>query len=76
MLALKLLSLISKKMKLFNKAFSLLQNDKFDRRRILAAHELYKRAKGIEREEIGSLIESQYALADDPEDLTWLGSLD
>lgn len=41
----------------------------------MAVNELYKRAKGKEREMIGSLFESQYALADNPDDLMWLNSL-
>lgn len=59
-------------MELFQKAAEVLKSNTFDRRRVIAANELYKRAKGLERERIGELFESQYALADDPEDLEWL----
>lgn len=64
-----------RQMELFEKAAKVLQGNTFDRRRVLVANELYKRAKGKEKEMIGGLFESQYALADDPDDLDWLHSL-
>lgn len=62
-------------MELFEKATKILKSNTFDRRRILAVNELYKRASGQEREMIGDLFESQYALADKQEDLDWLNAL-
>lgn len=62
-------------MELFTKAAKLLRTNAFDRKRVLAVNELYKRAEGKEKEMIGSLFESQYALADNPDDLMWLNSL-
>lgn len=59
-------------MELFQKAAEVLRSNTFDRRRVMAAYELYKRARGSERDRIGELFESQYALADDPDDLEWL----
>lgn len=61
-----------RQMELFKKAAKVLQGDTFDRRRVLVVNELYKRAKGKEKEMIGGLFESQYALADNPDDLDWL----
>lgn len=62
-------------MELFDKAFSILQTEKFDRRRYMAARKLYHKAKGEEKMMIGQLFESQMALADTPEDVEWMASV-
>lgn len=67
--------LIIRIMELFTKATQILRSNSFDRRRVLAVKELHRRASGEEREMIGSLFESQYALADEQDDLDWLDSL-
>lgn len=63
-------------MDLFNKASRVLKTSEFDRKRVLTARKLYNMAKGEEKEMIGQLFESQYALADNPGDIIWLNSLD
>lgn len=62
-------------MKLFDKAFEILQTEEFNRSRILAARKLYNLANGREKEMIGRLFESQYARAKEPGDIMWLNSL-
>ena len=61
---------------LYKIAKKLLSIDYFDKKRSLAARKLFHEAKGIEKKMIGSLFESQFALAPTPSDTLWLQKID
>jgi hypothetical protein len=61
---------------LYQIAKKLLSIDYFDKKRALAARKLFHEAEGVEKRMIGSLFESQFALAPTPMDTLWLQSMD
>jgi tRNA U55 pseudouridine synthase TruB len=62
-------------MTLLDKAFKILQTDKFSRKRYMAAMKLYRQAEGQEKDMIGELFESQVTKVENLGDLEWIAKV-